>query len=247
VFVPLERAFGRLREQRIFRSQWRTDLVHFAMSHLLVQATVLLTLMPATVLFAWAVTPALQHAVQAQPRLVQFVEIVLVADLAQYAVHRAFHRVPWLWRFHAIHHSARAMDWLAGSRLHLVDIVVTRGLSFVPLYLLGFSPPALYGYMVFVAFHAVFIHANVRFRFRAIERLVVTPRFHHWHHADAPEAVDRNFAVHLPFIDALLGTRYFPDERWPQAYGVAGPPVPDGWLRQLVWPFRRPAPAPAIH
>ena len=110
----------------------------------------------------------------------------MVADLAEYVVHRTFHGVPWLWRFHAIHHSAQAMDWLAGSRLHLLDIVVTRGLSFVPLYLLGFSPPALYAYLVFVSFHAVFIHANVRFRFKPIEWLVVTPRFHHWHHADAP-------------------------------------------------------------
>ena len=55
------------------------------------------------------------------------------------------------------------MDWLAGSRLHLVDIVVTRGLSFVPLYVLGFAPAAVYAYLVFVSFHAVFIHANVRF------------------------------------------------------------------------------------
>jgi lathosterol oxidase len=238
IFVPLERAFGRLREQPIFRPQWRTDLVHFAMSHLLVQATVLLTLAPATLLFAWAVRPALQHAVQAQPLVVQFLEIVLVADLAQYAVHRAFHRVPWLWRFHAIHHSAQAMDWLAGSRLHLLDIVVTRGLSFVPLYLLGFSPPALYAYLLFVAFHAVFIHANVRFRFGVLERVVVTPRFHHWHHARSPEAVDKNFAVHCPWIDRLFGTSHVPDGRWPEAYGVEGAPVPDGWLRQLLWPLR---------
>jgi fatty acid hydroxylase family protein len=71
----------------------------------------------------------------------------------------------------------------------------------VPLYLLGFSPPALYAYLIFLSFHAVFIHANVRSRFRAVEWLVVTPRFHHWHHAAAPEAVDRNFAVHLPLLD----------------------------------------------
>jgi lathosterol oxidase len=158
-------------------------------------------------------------------------------------VHRAFHRVPFLWRFHEIHHSAQALDWLAASRLHLVDIVVTRGLSFVPLFLLGFTPSAVYAYLIFVSFHAVFIHANVRFRFRPIEWLVVTPRFHHWHHAAAPEAVDRNFAIHLPLIDRLFGTSYFPAGRWPEAYGLPGRSVPDGWLRQLAWPLRR-APAP---
>jgi len=238
LFVPMERIFARLRAQPTFRAEWRTDLVYFAVSHLLVQVTVLLTLAPATLLFAWAVDPRVQAAVRAQPLGLQLVEIVVVADLAEYVVHRAFHRVPWLWRFHAIHHSARALDWLAASRLHLVDIVVTRGLSFVPLYLLGFAPAALYGYLIFVSFHAVFIHANVRFRFRAIEWLLVTPRFHHWHHADAPEAVDRNFAVHLPLLDRLFGTCYFPDGRWPESYGLADRSVPAGWLRQLGWPLR---------
>ena len=245
LFVPLERLFARLPSQPIFRPGWQTDLAHFAASHLLVQVTVLLTLAPAALFFAWAVRPGLQQAVQSQPLVAQLVAIVIVADLAQYAVHRAFHRVPWLWRFHQIHHSARAMDWLASSRLHLLDIVVTRGLSFVPLYVLGFSAPAVYAYLVFVSFHAVFIHANVRFRFRPIEWLVVTPRFHHWHHAAAPEAVDRNFAVHLPVIDRLFGTSYFPDGRWPDAYGLAGLPVPDGWLRQLVRPFT--ARTPGVH
>jgi sterol desaturase/sphingolipid hydroxylase (fatty acid hydroxylase superfamily) len=239
VFVPLERLFPRIGTQPIFRRGWETDLGYFAVSHLLVQVTVLLTMAPAALAFAWAARPGLQAAVAAQPPVVQFMEIVLVADLAQYGVHRLFHRVPWLWRVHRVHHSAEAMDWLAGSRLHVVDIVLTRGLSFVPLYVLGFAPPALYAYLVFVSFHAVFIHANVRFRLRALEWLVVTPRFHHWHHAREAAAVDRNFAVHLPFIDRVLGTAYFPAERWPERYGVAGPPVPDGWLRQLVLPFRR--------
>ncbi len=66
------------------------------------------------------------------------------ADLVQYGVHRAFHRVPALWRFHAIHHSIREMDWLAGSRLHFVDVVVTRALVVLPAFTLGFSEPALY-------------------------------------------------------------------------------------------------------
>jgi len=240
IFVPLERIWPRLRAQPILRVGWSTDLMHFAVSHLAVQVTVALTLLPAALFFRWATSPWLQDAVAAQPLALQVVQIVLVADLSEYAVHRAFHRVPWLWRFHAVHHSSRALDWLAGSRLHLVDIVVTRGLSFVPLYVLGFAPPAVYAYLVFVSFHAVFIHANVRFDFRPLDWVLVTPRFHHWHHAAEPEAVDRNFAVHLPLIDRVFGTAYLPG-RWPQAYGLEGNPVPGGYWRQLVEPFRRAA------
>jgi sterol desaturase/sphingolipid hydroxylase (fatty acid hydroxylase superfamily) len=235
LFVPLERLFARLPAQRIFRPGWATDLAHFAVSHLLVQVTVLLTLVPAAMFFKWAVHPAVQHAVAAQPVLLQFVEIVLVADLSEYAVHRLFHTVPFLWRFHAVHHSSEAMDWLAASRIHLVDAVVTRALAFVPLYVLGFSTGPVYAYLVFVSFHAIFVHANVRFRFGALERILGTPKFHHWHHATAP--VDKNFAIHLPVIDRVLGTYYMPED-FPAAYGIETNPVPRRYAAQLVWPFR---------
>ena len=130
------------------------------------------------------------------------------------------------------------MDWLAGSRLHLVDVVVTRGLTYVPIYVLGFAEAPLFAYVAFVSIQATFIHANVRFEFGRLDWLLATPRFHHWHHAAEVEAVDRNFAVHLPVLDRLFGTHHLPPERWPSAYGFAGGvPVPDGYGRQFVHPF----------
>jgi len=236
VFVPLEVLLARLPEQPLFRKGWLTDLLHFGVSHVLVQVSVFLTLVPAAVLFHWAVDPRLQAAVAGQPPLLQFVEIVVVADLAQYAIHRLFHRVPWLWRFHAVHHSSQAMDWLAASRIHLVDAVVTRAVGFVPLYVLGFAPGAVYAYLVFVSFHAIFVHANVRVRFGRLAQVIGTPRFHHWHHAAEPQAVDRNFAIHLPVLDRLFGTLYLPD-RWPGRYGIEGDPVPEHYLGQVAYPF----------
>ncbi len=238
VFVPLERALALVREQRILRPAWKTDLAHFLASHLLVQVLALLTITPAALLLGGLVSPALQRAVAAQPLALQVVEAVVVADLFQYAVHRAFHAVPLLWRFHAVHHSSTAMDWLAGSRMHLVDVVVTRATTFVPLFVLGFAQPALVAYLVFVAFQAVFLHANARVRFGWLRWIVATPEFHHWHHAAEAEAVDKNFAVHLPVLDRIFGTAWLPD-RWPVRYGIVGDPVPDGWWPQLVWPFTR--------
>src|SRR5207244_8419878 len=99
--------------------------MHFAMSHLMVQLTVVLTMLPAALFFRWATRPWLQDAIAAQPLVLQVVEIVLVADLAQYWVHRALHRVPWLWRLHPAPHPSETLDWLARSRLHFIDILVT--------------------------------------------------------------------------------------------------------------------------
>lgn len=239
VFIPLERWFARLPEQPLFRDSWPTDFTYFFVSALLVQVTTLLTLRPAMWLFDWARVPAVHAWVQSAPWAVQFVLMIVVSDFTQYWVHRACHAVPVLWRFHAVHHSADQMDWLAGSRLHLVDIAVTRGLTYIPIYVLGFSPEPLAAYLVFVSAQATFIHANLRVEWRWLRWILATPRFHHWHHAAEPEAVDTNFAVHLPVIDVLFGTAHLPD-RWPSAYGIAhGAPAPRGYLRQFLWPFKR--------
>jgi len=240
VFIPLERLFARLPEQDVFRRNWRTDLVYFFLSALLVQVTTLLTMRPAMTLFSWAVSADLQRWVSRQFLVVQFIEILALTDFVQYWVHRAFHRVPLLWRFHRIHHSADVMDWLAGSRLHLLDVAVTRGLTYVPIYVLGFSETALIAYVAFVSIQATFIHANVRFTFGRLRWVMATPQFHHWHHSAEPEAVDKNFAVHLPLLDRVFGTCYLPGDRWPASYGLAaGTPVPPGYVRQLVDPFTR--------
>lgn len=238
VFVPLERIF-RHREQRIFREGWRTDLAHFFVSHLGVQVTVLLTMLPAALFFRWALDGAMQQAVAAQPLWLQFLEALILADLFAYASHRLFHALPWLWRFHAIHHSCERLDWLASSRLHLVDIVVTRAVAFLPLYVMGFSPEALYPYLVFASLQGIAIHSNLRFDFGWLRFLLVTPRFHHWHHTAQREALDKNFAIHLPAIDWLFGTYHLPDREWPERYGIEGNPVPPGYLPQLLHPFRR--------
>ncbi len=238
IFVPLERFWPR-RLQSVFRPAWTVDALYFLVSHLLVQMSTWLNLLPAKVFFAWAVNPGFQVWVRSQPTALQFLECAFVADLTEYWVHRLFHRHRWLWRFHAVHHSSASMDWLAGSRLHLVDVIITRALTFIPLFILGFGQVPLIAYLGFVSIHAVFIHSNVSWTFpRWVEALVVTPRFHHWHHAIEREAIDRNFAVHFPWIDRLFGSHYAPPGQWPSGYGIEGDPVPEGFLEQTVYPFQ---------
>jgi len=237
LFVPLEGAFPLRRGQSSFRRGWLTDTQYFFASHVLAQVMSVAVLAPAVALGTVLAMPSAQALVQSLPVVVQFALAVLVADLAQYGVHRAFHEVPVLWRFHKVHHSIEVMDWLAGSRQHLVDVIATRGLVLLPLVVLGFETSAVYAYLALVSFHAVIIHANFAPRWGWLERWVAIPRFHHWHHGVEPEARYVNFALHLPIIDHWFGTYHMPEARWPAGYGIAGERAPEGWVRQLLWPF----------
>ena len=163
----------------------------------------------------------------------------LVADLAEYWTHRAYHEMPLLWKFHAVHHSTETLDWLAGSRLHIFEMVTTRVFVLTPLYLLGFSQGVLNIYIVIIGFWGVLIHANVRLPWGPLRSVLVTPDFHHWHHSSDDEAIDKNYATQFAFLDRLFGTAVKSDGLFPQNYGVVGNYMPDGFVRQQLFPFQR--------
>ena len=138
IFVPIEKAFALNKDQKVLRPGWRTDLAYFVVAHLAIQFIFLFVNAFAEGLFGWAVNDRFQATVRAAPVWLQFILATVLADLMQYATHRLHHVIPVLWRFHSIHHSSQAMDWLAGSRTHLVEVLTTRAMVMLPLYLCGF-------------------------------------------------------------------------------------------------------------
>jgi sterol desaturase/sphingolipid hydroxylase (fatty acid hydroxylase superfamily) len=237
LFINVELFFRLRPEQGILRRGWRTDLAHYVANHIFNGAIVFALFLPAQ----WLAGPLSLERVQTffagLPVLVQLPLIYAVTDFAQYWVHRAFHSVPLLWRFHRVHHSVECMDWLAGSRLHIGEVLIARTLVLAPIVVLGFSKEVVDAYIVIVGFQAVFNHANVSVRLGPLRYVIVTPNFHHWHHAQDREALDKNYAAHFAFLDHLFGTAVQSDRQWPAAYGVLGDYVPDGFVKQLVFPF----------
>ena len=240
VFVPLEKSLGR-RDQATLRPEWRTDLAYFFMSHVLVQFILILVTAWTSQIAALAAFPTLKAAIQSLPVWAQFLLAVFCADQAQALLHRAYHNLPWLWRFHAVHHSSRHMDWLAGSRIHVVEIILTRSAVLLPLIVLGFAPAAINAYVILVGLQAVLAHANLGLHFGWLEYLLVLPRYHHWHHAREKAYVDVNYAIHLPLVDMLMGTFKLPPKgEWPEEYGVLKlETVPEGIVAQHLMPFTK--------
>jgi sterol desaturase/sphingolipid hydroxylase (fatty acid hydroxylase superfamily) len=237
IFVFVEKLFPLRREQPVFRPEWQTDFHHFIVNHMVVGFVLLATNLLVHKLFGWAVKDGLQAWVRDLPFPIALFAIVLVADLVQYWTHRAYHEVPALWRLHAVHHSVKSMDWLAGSRQHIVELLITRTLVLAPIFVLGFSKEVIDAYIVIVGFQAVFNHANVSVRLGPLSYLIVTPNFHHWHHSQDKEAIDRNYAAHFAFLDHLFGTAVKSGRTWPDQYGVDGDYVPNGFVKQLKFPF----------
>lgn len=238
IFICIEKLFALRKDQPVFRPEWQTDFHHFIVNHMIVGFVLLATNLLVHKLFGWAANDGIRGWVQNLNFFVAVLLIVLVADLVQYWTHRAYHEVPLMWRLHAVHHSVKSMDWLAGSRQHILELIITRTLVLAPIYVLGFSKEVIDTYIVIVGFQAVFNHANVSVRLGPLRYVIVTPNFHHWHHSQDFDAIDKNYAAHFAFLDHLFGTAVQSNRAWPDHYGVVGDYVPNGFLKQLAFPFR---------
>ena len=118
----------------------------------------------------------------------------------------------------------------------LVDsLVALRGFMLIPMMFI-FPHDIIVAYLLFVTIHATWTHCNFGPTLRWLEPYVILPRYHHWHHTSQTEGIDKNFAIHFPWVDKIFGTYYYPDV-WPQQYGLSHEEIAPDFFRQTVDPF----------
>ena len=223
-----------------WRTTSRTDLIYWFFDAFVDRRLVGVGVFLVVLVLVLLRVPRANTLIGRQPLGLQAIEALLLGDFIGYWVHRAMHRVPALWRLHAVHHSSTKLDWLAAARVHPLESVISKLASIVPMFLLGFSPAITAVYGPFLGFYPIFIHCNLRWGYGKLGYLISSPSFHRWHHSADADARDKNFSALFPFYDYLFGTAYFPRDRHPASYGIEGAPIPDGILRQLAHPFRKP-------
>lgn len=225
IFVPLERLCA-VHPAKIWRKQIGVDLAWYFINSLLPAAILSFPLAFLSRALRGVDPGGFYSAVAGAPLWLKIFLMLLVNDIGAYWGHRALHASPFLWRFHAIHHSAEHLDWLVNTRAHPVDMVFTRLSGLAPVYLLGLAyttgphiDPAVAIITIFGTLWTFFIHANIKVRLGPLNWLISSPAFHHWHHTNDQHR-DHNFAFVFPLIDRLFGTAWLPMQ-WPSAYGIS--------------------------
>jgi len=235
IFIPFEHLFAE-RPQKIFRKGLAIDLIYMLFNGFIIKAAIVLMAASVLGLAAILVPQSITQAVGGQPVWLQVAEIILISDIGVYWAHRAFHRIPALWKFHAVHHGIEELDWLGAFHSHPVDIIVTRAISLMPIFFLGFSEASIAVFSMIYFWHTLLVHSNVRVSFGPLKWLIASPQFHRWHHANQREAYDKNFAGQLPFLDMMFGTYNVTGNKVPEKYGVDDP-IPSTYFGQTGYPL----------
>jgi sterol desaturase/sphingolipid hydroxylase (fatty acid hydroxylase superfamily) len=162
----------------------------------------------------------------------------ILFDLGAYVSHRLLHRFDALWNVHKVHHSSRALDWLATFRGHLAEHTIRQ--LFSPVLLIAVGVPLSVVGLAAAAHGAwsAFVHSNFGPRLRFLDWILITPRLHRVHHVAA--TCQANFGVVFSIWDRLAGTLTTATDS-DAALGVPGEieTYPQTWLPQLLQPFRR--------
>ncbi len=180
--------------------------------------------------------------VQDFPVWAQLLIMFIIADFIQWNVHRMLHRVPWLWKFHQVHHSVKEMGFAAQFRFHFVETLVYKSAQYIPLAMIGFGIEQFFVVHMFSVFIGHLNHANLDWSYGPLGYVLNNPRMHIWHHAKAlpPEhKYGMNFGLSLSIWDYLFGTAYVPKSGKDIEIGFDGDErFPHDFTGQLTYPFK---------
>ena len=190
------------------------------------------------------------------PLIVQLVPALLLGELVEYSVHRSMHEVPWLWRFHAPHHSSTRLYWLNAVRFHPVDVLLIGPSKLIPLVLLGAGGDVMALVLIFAAVHGSCQHANIPCRIGPLNWIFSMAELHRWHHSPVLAEANHNYGGNLIFWDIVFGTRWMPKDREPPVgIGIESlPDFPKRYSELMLAPFRwkrvlaeaSPSPSPSL-
>ena len=143
------------------------------------------------------------------PRPLHVILSVVLLDYTLYVWHVLTHRVPWLWRFHLVHHVDRDLDASTALRFHAGELALSIPWRAMQIAAIGVPANAILIWQNIVLLSILFHHSNVELPIgveRFVARVIVTPRLHGIHHSNVPEETNSNWSSGLTVWDNLHGT-----------------------------------------
>ncbi|MDX2194835.1 MAG: sterol desaturase family protein [Cytophagales bacterium] len=233
--IILERYYPFRKGLKILREGFWIDLVWY---------TIIQSYFLKIIIFEWIIYPidmtyhiTSWNLISHWPLWCQLLFFLFTHDLYIYWFHRWQHHNKILWRTHEAHHSGKEVDWLSGSRSHVLEIIINQTIEFAPIILLGADPLVVPLKAMLDAMFGTWIHANLRFRLGWLGYIINTPVAHQWHHADDKIVFYANYATKFAFWDHLFGTAVTPD-RLPDKWGLPYD-YPRDYFVQHAFSFKR--------
>lgn len=172
--------------------------------------------------------------------LILIIDLVLL-DLWVYWLHRAYHRVPFMWRLHEVHHRDEFLDTTSAVRFHIGEVVLSALLRLIPIAILALPLATVIAFETLLLCATFFHHSNIRLP-RAVEgalsTVIITPGIHWVHHHARWRDTNSNYGAVLSVWDRLFGSKSQTRRRLDMRIGVEG--VEDtGFFRLLLLPVLR--------
>ncbi|MBK9247824.1 MAG: GH3 auxin-responsive promoter family protein [Ignavibacteria bacterium] len=173
------------------------------------------------------------------PLFVQAILVTFGSDLLRYWLHRLSHTIPFLWRFHAVHHSVEKLYWMNTSRFHPVEKAMQFLFDVVPFFLLGTPPEALALHLVWYGVNGFFQHSNIDLKYGWLNYIVSSTELHRWHHARDAKVSNNNYGNNIILWDLLFGSYFNPQNRTVSAIGLINRNYPKEFVSQMTAPLIR--------
>jgi sterol desaturase/sphingolipid hydroxylase (fatty acid hydroxylase superfamily) len=219
IFIWLERKFPYTRGMPVFRDGFWVDLIWY---------TFIQSYFLKIFIFDYIIEPMRRswhlesmHWLDHWPVVFQVLLFLVIHDFYIYWFHRAQHHSKLLWRTHEAHHSNKEVDWLAGTRSHILEIIINQTIEFAPIVLLlGPHSPVVPIKALIDAVWGMYIHSNIDVRSGRLQYIINGPEMHQWHHSDDRAVFYANYSTKFAVWDWLFGTAYLPGRKKPDRFGL---------------------------
>lgn len=212
-FAITEQLSPRRLRQQTRRARWASNISLSILSTITLKIALPLTAIEVAYQAQQNSWGALNQLKLTQP--LDILAALLILDLAIYCQHIAFHKCPWLWRLHKVHHADKDFDVSTALRFHPFEILLSMVFKLACIVFIGADPIAVFAFEILLNSCAMFNHMNLKLPHaldRLIRRILVTPDMHRVHHSEIEEETNSNYGFSLSLWDRLFGT-YIPQPR----------------------------------